>query len=153
MPYALIPDGYSLKKVTKAQMKAVDDKRRHDDVIAILENDAAVKVGGAAIGALALGGLAAVFIPLLEKKVGALSDDFKDAIGEVFDFLNPIPEAKEFLDSVNPFHDPNRVNPWLDEIKDAQDYMDAQKQRREQGLTPYSSYEEWRSERIRGMGF
>ena len=64
MSYALIPDGYTLKKVTKAQMKAVDEKRRHDDVLAILENDAAVKLGGAAVGALDLGGLATVFIPL-----------------------------------------------------------------------------------------
>ena len=36
MPYALIPDGYSLKKVTKLQKQAVNEKRRHDDVIALL---------------------------------------------------------------------------------------------------------------------
>jgi hypothetical protein len=38
MPYALIPDGYTLKSVTKLQKQAITDKRRHDDVIAILEN-------------------------------------------------------------------------------------------------------------------
>jgi|TARA_R110002110_G_C13167054_1_gene692307 hypothetical protein len=38
MPFALIPDGYSLKKVTKLQKQAVTEKRRHDDVVAILEN-------------------------------------------------------------------------------------------------------------------
>jgi hypothetical protein len=152
MPYALVPDGYTLKKVTAAQMKAVDEKRRHDNVTAVLENETALKIGGAAIGALAIGGLAAVFIPLLEKKVGALSDDIKDAIGEVFDFLNPIPEIKDLINSVNPFYDPDRVNPWMEEIESAQDYMDAQKQRREQGLEPYSSYEQWRSERLRQFG-
>ena len=152
MPYALVPDGYTLKKVTAAQMKAVDDKRRHDNVTAVLENETALKIGGAAIGALAIGGLAAVFIPLLEKKVGALSDDIKDAIGEVFDFLNPIPEIKDLINSVNPFYDPDRVNPWLEEIESAQEYVDVQKQRREQGLEPYSSYEQWRSERIRQFG-
>ena len=39
MPYALIPDGYSLKKVTKLQKQAVNEKRRHDDVVAILNNE------------------------------------------------------------------------------------------------------------------
>jgi hypothetical protein len=37
--YALIPDGYSLKKVTKLQKDAVDAKRRHDDVVALLNNE------------------------------------------------------------------------------------------------------------------
>ena len=39
MPYALIPDGYSLKKVTKAQEEAVKAKRRHDNVQAFIENE------------------------------------------------------------------------------------------------------------------
>ena len=38
MPFALIPDGYSLKKVTKLQQKAVSDKRRHDNVMLLIEN-------------------------------------------------------------------------------------------------------------------
>ena len=38
MPYALIPDGYSLKKVTELQKQAVNSKRRHDDVMALLNN-------------------------------------------------------------------------------------------------------------------
>ena len=38
MPYALIPDGYSLKKVTKLQEKAVNTKRRHDNSVALLSN-------------------------------------------------------------------------------------------------------------------
>lgn len=153
MPYALIPDGYSLKKVTKAQMKAVDEKRRHDDVLAILENDAAVKLGGAAVGALALGGLAAVFIPLLEQKVGDLGDDVKDAIGEVFDFLNPIPEAKEFLNSVNPFYDPDRVNPLVEKVEQATELFEINKQRRAQGLKPYANYNEYLIDTGRATGF
>jgi len=43
MPYALIPDGYSLKKVTKAQEQALKDKRRHDDVVTVLNNPEIVK--------------------------------------------------------------------------------------------------------------
>ena len=38
MAYALIPDGYTLKKVTKLQKQAVNSKRKHDDVMALLNN-------------------------------------------------------------------------------------------------------------------
>ena len=38
MPYALIPDGYTLKSVTKLQKQAISEKRRHDDVVALLQN-------------------------------------------------------------------------------------------------------------------
>jgi hypothetical protein len=53
MAYALIPDGYTLKKVTKLQKVAVNEKRRHDDVLAVLSNE------NAALGAIALGGVLA----------------------------------------------------------------------------------------------
>ena len=43
MPYALIPDGYTLKKVTKAQEQAVNTKRRHDDVLAFIANPELMK--------------------------------------------------------------------------------------------------------------
>ncbi len=43
MPYALIPDGYSLKEVTKAQEKAVKDKRRHDNVVEFIKNPELMK--------------------------------------------------------------------------------------------------------------
>jgi hypothetical protein len=43
MSYALIPDGYSLKKVTKAQKQALNDKRRHDNVIAAINNPEIIK--------------------------------------------------------------------------------------------------------------
>ena len=43
MPFALIPDGYSLKKVTKLQQKAVNDKRRHDNVVAFINNPELMK--------------------------------------------------------------------------------------------------------------
>ena len=143
MPYALVPDGYTLKKVTAAQMKAVDEKRRHDNVTAVLENETALKIGGAAVGALAIGGLASVFIPLLEQKVGALGDDVKDAIGEVFDFLNPIPEVKDFINSVNPFYDPDRPNPFMEDVEEAVKLFDINRQRRAEGKEPYSSYDEY----------
>jgi hypothetical protein len=43
MPFALIPDGYSLKQVTKLQQQAVKDKRRHDNVTTVLNNPEIVK--------------------------------------------------------------------------------------------------------------
>lgn len=54
MPFALIPDGYSLKKVTKLQKQAVTDKRRHDNVMKLLENPTtlptlATLIGGALV--------------------------------------------------------------------------------------------------------
>ena len=39
MPYALIPDGFTLKKVTKAQEEAVKAHRRHEDLVALLGNE------------------------------------------------------------------------------------------------------------------
>ena len=48
MPFALIPDGYSLKKVTKLQKRAIDEKRMHDDTIALLNNPNTPLVVGAA---------------------------------------------------------------------------------------------------------
>ena len=54
MPYALIPDGYTLKSVTKLQKQAVTDKRRHDNVMELLKNPStlptiATIIGGALI--------------------------------------------------------------------------------------------------------
>jgi len=39
MPYALIPEGFTLKKVTKAQEDAVKDHRRHEDFKTFLDNE------------------------------------------------------------------------------------------------------------------
>jgi len=67
MAYALIPDGYSLKKVTKLQKQAVNEKRRHDDVLAVLSNENAA-LGATALGAvLASGALLALLKTELDK--------------------------------------------------------------------------------------
>ena len=39
MAYALIPDGYTLKKVTPQQNDAVKAHRRHEDIVALLGNE------------------------------------------------------------------------------------------------------------------
>jgi hypothetical protein len=43
MPYALIPDGFTLKKVTKTQEKAVKDFRRHKNIEALINNPEIIK--------------------------------------------------------------------------------------------------------------
>lgn len=53
MPYALIPDGYSLEKVTRLQKDAVNSKRRHDNVEALLNNpNTPLVLGGGALLAI-----------------------------------------------------------------------------------------------------
>ena len=78
MPYALIPDGYSLKKVTKLQKQAVNDKRRHDNVVAFLSNEnTPVLIGGAGVVALT-GLLGKIFtdINLTETQESKLKESF-----------------------------------------------------------------------------
>ena len=78
MPFALIPDGFSLVKVTKAQEKAVSDKRRHDDVLAILNNDNTPLVIAGVVSAI----LIPVFSEEIAEKLGAPVEDVKEAVTE-----------------------------------------------------------------------
>jgi len=82
MPYALIPEGFKLEKVTKAQADAVSSKRRHDDVVALLNNTNTPLVIGGLVTAFFGARLAGDIISDLEDKVGALSDDVKEGIVE-----------------------------------------------------------------------
>ena len=52
MPYVLIPDGHKLEKATKLQIDAVNSKRRHDDVVALLANPNTPLVIGGLITAI-----------------------------------------------------------------------------------------------------
>ena len=80
MPYALIPDGYSLKKVTKLQKQAVNEKRRHDDVVAILNNENTPLV--------LAGVIAAVAVPVISKQIaedlGADESVIKESVATAF---------------------------------------------------------------------
>ena len=78
MPYALIPEGFTLKKVTKAQEDAVKDHRRHEDVKTFLGNETTpVLVGGIAIATLTPA-LVTIFLGLL-KEQGVTVDDAQRA--------------------------------------------------------------------------
>ena len=80
MAYVLIPDGYSLKKVTKLQEQAVNAKRRHDDFVALLNNSNTPLIVGGLITAFFAAKTAGDIISDLEDKVGAVSQDVKDGI-------------------------------------------------------------------------
>jgi len=85
MPYALIPDGYTLKKVTTAQEAAVHSKRRHDDVVAFLSNENTPPLlGGGALLALTPF-LLDIFKSALETENIILSDKQKDNVKKAFD--------------------------------------------------------------------
>jgi hypothetical protein len=93
MPYALIPDGYSLKKVTELQKKAVDAKRRHDDVVAILANPNTPVVIGGLVTAYFATGLAKDVIEKVEETVGPIAEDTKTAIQETIEIKVSRPAA------------------------------------------------------------
>jgi len=52
MPIALVPDGFTLKKVTKAQEDALKDHRKHEDFKAFLSSSGSGK--GLGLGALGI---------------------------------------------------------------------------------------------------
>ena len=80
MPYALIPEGFTLKKVTKAQEDAVKDHRRHEDVKTFLGNETTpVLIGGVAIATLTPI-LITLFLQLLEEQNVTVTDTQKEAI-------------------------------------------------------------------------
>jgi len=89
MAYALIPEGFELKQVTKLQDVAVKDKRRHDDVVALLANpNTPIVVGGLVAGFLGVR-LADAIIGDLENRLGVLSEDVKQGIKDTIDIKLP----------------------------------------------------------------
>ena len=90
MPFALIQDGYSLKKVTKLQKEAVDAKRRHDDVVALLNNPSTPIIVGGAVATFFGVRFASDVITDLENKGVALTDDVKQKIRDTVDKVNPL---------------------------------------------------------------
>ena len=69
MPYALIPEGFTLKKVTKAQEDAVKEYRRHDDVKTFLGNETTPLLIGATGLYVLTPALFALFLKLLKDEI------------------------------------------------------------------------------------
>ena len=73
----MIPDGYSIKKVTKLQAQAVSSKRRHDNMEALLANENTPVVVGAAMLPIITGVLLKLFWEAVEAEVGNLTPEQK----------------------------------------------------------------------------
>ena len=72
MPYGLIPDGYTLKKVSKQEEEALTDLRKHEDFKTFLGSPQS----GTAVGGLAVGVALLIFvIPMLKNFLKALASD------------------------------------------------------------------------------
>ena len=70
--YALIPDGYSLTKVTKAEEQALKDLRKHEDLKTFLGSPQS----GTAVGGVAVGAALLVFlIPIFKSFLSSLAKD------------------------------------------------------------------------------
>jgi hypothetical protein len=100
MPYVMIPDGFSLKKVTRAQKDAVDAKRRHDDVVALLNNPNTPLVIGSAFATYFGVRLGRDIVTDLEAKGVALTDDVKEKIKDTVQAVNPLDvDVTKFIDT------------------------------------------------------
>ena len=61
MPIALVPDGFTLKKVTQLQLEAIKDHRRHEDVKAFLSSSGS----GKGLGLGAIGIILMIILPFM----------------------------------------------------------------------------------------
>ena len=91
MAYALIPDGYTLKKVTPQQNDAVKAHRRHEDIVALLGNEK--------VPLLVAGGVVLVSAPTILRMIfDALkkqddSFDFKEGAVDYLTFTKDFAEG------------------------------------------------------------
>ena len=79
MPFALIPEGFKLQKVTKAQERAVDAKRRHDDMIALLNNPQTISSAVTLILAYLTAQSGKTAVQELKDLGASISDEVEDA--------------------------------------------------------------------------
>ena len=97
MPYALIPDGYTLKKVTKQEEEALTDLRKHEDFKTFLGSPQS----GTAVGGVAVSIALLVFvIPMLINFLKALGkdDEFKgQTVGQIAEQLQKDPSGANVL--------------------------------------------------------
>ena len=81
--YALVPEGFKLTKVTKTQKQAVKDHYKHEDMVALLNNEnAALGVIGLG-GVLASGALVGLFMDII-KDQSDLSDKEQNELKQSF---------------------------------------------------------------------
>jgi len=116
MPYALIPDGYSLKQVTKLQKQAVDDKRRHDDIVALLNNPTTPTVVGAAIATILGVRFTEDLVAKLREEFGAFTEEQEQKVKSAVDSVNPVKRFEKAVRERSPSGDIRSV---LDKLTEA----------------------------------
>ena len=83
MPFALVPEDYKVQKVTKAQERAINAKRRHDNVVELLRNPNTPIIFGTPIVAFITGLIAKQAaegaLQVIQETTGDLADDVKEA--------------------------------------------------------------------------
>jgi len=72
MPIALVPEGFTLKKVTKAQEDALKDHRKHEDFKAFLSSSGSGK--GMGLGLVAIVSILFI-VPMLINMLKKISED------------------------------------------------------------------------------
>jgi len=72
MPMALVPDGFTLKKVTKLQLDAIKDHRKHEDFKAFLGSSGSGK--GMGLGLVAIVSILFI-VPMLINMLKKISED------------------------------------------------------------------------------
>jgi len=82
MPFALIPDGFTIQKVTAAQERAVKSKRRQDDLIALINNPQTIAVIGTVLGGALVATQVDGIIDSLKESGVSISDDVIQATKE-----------------------------------------------------------------------
>ena len=100
MPHVLIPDGFTLKKVTKLQKEAVDAKRRHEDVLALLTNPNTPLVVGTAVATFFGVKYTENLVEELVKEVGELTEETERKVRGAVDAANPLNvDLTQFIDT------------------------------------------------------
>ena len=93
MPYGLIPDGYTLKKITKQEEEALTDLRKHEDFKTFLGSpQAGTAVAGTAVSIALL----VFIIPIIINFLKALGEDdeFKgQTVGQIATQLQKDPSG------------------------------------------------------------
>ena len=92
MPYALIPDGHKLRKVTKLQQDAISAKRTHDDTVALLSNPNTPLVVGGTIAAFLLIKVGDEILDKLKEAGVEVTEDLTQAIKKATDIKQFLPD-------------------------------------------------------------
>ena len=92
MPYALIPDGYTLKKVTKLQKEAVNAHNRHENILKLLGNE---KVPGLVAGGVLLFSAPTILRIIFDalNKQNGIDFDFQEGAVNYLTFTKDFGEA------------------------------------------------------------